>query len=50
MTVSDRPGGGFVDLPRTVDLDATSAARITAASLTRVVVIAGPPHAGRPRC
>ena len=45
MTASDR--GGFIDLPRSVDLDPVTAGRITAAALTRLVVVAGPTDCGK---
>ncbi len=46
MTDCGRPAGGFVELPRSVDLDPASAACITAARLTRVVVIGAPSGCG----
>jgi len=42
------PGaGGHVELPRTPELNVLDAARITAAALTRVVVLAGMPGSGK---
>ena len=42
-----RSGGTFVELPRIADLDADTAASITGASVTRVIVVAGPPECGK---
>ena len=38
---------GYVELPRTADLDAVAGAKVTAAALTRVIVVVGPPACGK---